>query len=207
MDSTSTVEIPKRCVICGVLLIQRVKENTSSFARRQTCSNSCRSTLGNRTAGHALVQEGMTLGAYIDLIGSALKAYRNIRKQATISRNRTNPIRQCSAAIDNYRCEYIGAVETDHIRPISEFPLDTLIIVINSPLNLRDLCGIHHNEITRGFPLTRIALIKSAGELSIVTTESKSSGSSPACGSQLSEKPVFRLVEPSILDPDILYPP
>ncbi len=44
------------------------------------------------------------------------------------------------------RCGYDKHVEVCHIKPISEYDLDTLISVINDPSNLIVLCPNHHWE-------------------------------------------------------------
>lgn len=47
-------------------------------------------------------------------------------------------------------CGYSTHVEICHIKPISAFPMDTMVSEINSPENLIPLCPTHHWELDRG---------------------------------------------------------
>ena len=47
------------------------------------------------------------------------------------------------------KCGYDKHVEVCHIRPISDFPLDSLISEVNHPLNLVLLCPNCHSELDR----------------------------------------------------------
>ncbi len=48
-------------------------------------------------------------------------------------------------------CNYDRHVELAHIRPVSSFPEDALIVDINSDENVRGLCPNHHWELDNGF--------------------------------------------------------
>lgn len=108
----------KLCPICG----------TTFKGRNKVCNSAC-----GKPAD-------MTLQAAIYTMHHKSSAFALVRSRSRLLGMKLN-MTACEI------CGYSRHVEISHIRPISDFPLDTLLSVINSPDNLRPLCPNHHWEM------------------------------------------------------------
>lgn len=130
-SSYINAEKPKKertnaCTVCG----------TSIPLRRKFCDN-CRKDrfikIGHATLADVATASG-SRNSYKSIVGEHA---RNVAKSL-------GKLKRCAT------CGYSTHVECCHIKPITSFPMSTLVVTVNSPDNLIGLCRNHHWELDHG---------------------------------------------------------
>lgn len=75
--------------------------------------------------------------------GNARVKYAQIRKWSRLVMKRAGKLECCE------KCDFDLVVEVNHKKPLSTFPPETLLKVVNSLKNLEALCPNHHAEAER----------------------------------------------------------
>ncbi len=113
-----------RCIDCGILIIKPHK-------RCKNCNDERLQTAKNLTLKEAIYKDQQ-----------ASNKYARVRDHAKRIYQKDNAVCQ--------KCNYSKHVEVCHIQPISSFPLDTKLSIINGKNNILLLCPNCHWEFDHG---------------------------------------------------------
>ena len=154
---------PNRCLNCGEI-IEIGDGKVGQYRRKKFCNNSCAAIFNNKRKPKKTPKPRrakpdkrekwdifmtQTKGQLFDRRRNWQSARSTIRKYATLIYFEVNEERICKA------CGYSHYIEVCHIRPVSEFPRETLISEINDISNLVGLCPNCHWEFDHGILLLR----------------------------------------------------
>lgn len=121
-------KLTKTCLLCSTLI----------KSQRQIYCPPCR-----KTKTH-LESDKITLKDYLQSAGSRNKYDAGVRSHARIIAKRHGKLEEC------FICKYNIIVQCCHIIPVSNFPEDTKLNVVNHIDNLIGLCPNHHWELDHG---------------------------------------------------------
>jgi hypothetical protein len=125
-------KIQKKCVVCGVDVVNRNRYCKDHRPKRPYNNSKGSDRMKMETVG----------SRRLDRVGDQ---YPSIRAHARRRAREFGILNEC------YVCGYTLYIECCHRTPISDFPGDTLIDVVNSRDNLVGLCPNHHWEFDNGF--------------------------------------------------------
>lgn len=151
-------ENPSKCLFCSEIIHIRVNEAVAYVKRKKFCSIA-HSTKFNFRIGKIPVKQkkgrcrncGTHIYSAVRLCSDCLK----IKKDAFAARpiSRHSWVRGNARAVLSKRekicsrCGYSKFVEACHIRPISSFPKNTSVLIVNAESNLAWLCPNCHWEL------------------------------------------------------------
>lgn len=132
----------RNCKNCQNIFIIK-KCSDGSFSKKQKCDDCI--TIARKSRGYSLeLLPYRTKGELFDNRKNWQSARTAIQKQARKVYKQQTEIIQCRV------CKYSNHVEVCHIKPVSDFPNNTLISEINNINNLTGLCPNHHWEFDNG---------------------------------------------------------
>ena len=149
---------PNICKFCGEIIKVEENQKPSEVKKKVFCGSSCSASFNNR--GREKKQkkdkenltkpekfsffEGVTKKEFFDKKGVYYKFRSEIRKHAQYVYGKNQGVKTCKV------CGYGKHIQVCHIKSVSSFSDDTLIIEINSKDNLVGLCPNHHWEYDHG---------------------------------------------------------
>ena len=159
------------CNFCGKPVQRTLSEIARNTTGRFYCSSACAASVNNcaavkrkrrkscRRCGSLILSNvtycALCYPAKHYLTGKTLAAAVGNRKDANRYTGIRGNARKAFFASDRPKCcavcGYDKHIEVCHVRDISEFPMDTLISVVNSLDNLVALCPNHHWEFDHGY--------------------------------------------------------
>ena len=129
------LEKPETCSVCGEKFI----------LRRLDCGLMSQKTRCNDCTSKAKFDPKITKGQ----LREKLSSYQSYR--STIQRMARKVFFNSDRPKECIECKYDTHIDVCHIIPVSKFPDDTKISVINNIKNLVGLCKNHHWELDKGF--------------------------------------------------------
>lgn len=151
---------PKICKQCGCVIEVKENQKCSEVRKKIFCGSSCSSIFNNKIRTRKIKPKtpkiqtqkkekfdylnGVTKKEFFEIKGVYYKFRAIIRRHAHYVYNKNGGEQQCKI------CGYDKHVEVCHIKSVSSFEENDLIVEINSFENLVGLCPNHHWEFDNG---------------------------------------------------------